>query len=180
MQVGQMADETPVYLLGKRVIFIFGSKASLDVSDFYLTVKSSQRGGHGGRRISLNNDPIRSLGLEHFIKPHQEARCQPGQRLVFLHDSQVIIWLEVEDFEERFDHFPVLTGKTNDRLEGGLRCICSACRMGQGSNHGRQLDYFGPRAEDHQDLNLHGVIRGPVCAIISICRPFSYRFAHRL
>jgi len=180
-----MADETPVYLLGKRVIFIFGSKASLDVSDFYLTVKSSQRGGHGGRRISLNNDPIRSLGLEHFIKPHQEARCQPGQRLVFLHDSQVIIWLEVEDFEERFDHFPVLTGKTNDRLEGdsvGVINVMSVwtCLLPQGLDDRSQLDNLRPRAKDHQDLNLHGVIRGPVCAIISICRPFSYRFAHRL
>jgi len=153
MQVGQMADEPPVYLLGKRVIFIFGSKASLDVSDFYLAVKSSQRGSHGGGRIALDNDPIRSLGLEYFIEPHQQARRQPGQWLVFLHHVEIIVRLEVEDFEERFDHFPVLTGKADDRLEGGIRRICSTCLLPQGLDDRSQLDNLRSCAKDHQYLD---------------------------
>jgi len=160
MQVGQMADETSVYLLGKRVIFIFSAEAGLDVPDFNPAVKSGQRGGHGGGRITLDNDPIGSLRLEHFVEPHQQACCQPGQRLVFLHHVEVIIRLEVKNFEKRFNHFPVLTGKADDRIEsdGGGRCsMCSISvrpsRLAQGFDDWRQLDDFWPCAENNQHLD---------------------------
>ena len=169
-----MTDETPVYLLGKRVIFIFGAKASLDVSDFYFAVKSGQRGGHGGGRVALDNDPIGSLRLEHFIEPHQEASRQPGQRLVFLHDVEVIVRLEVEDLEKRFDHFAVLTGKADDRLEGDSVGVINFTSvrtswLPQGLDDRCQLDDLRPRPKNDQHLDSlfcffsHGFIFLLIC-----------------
>jgi len=160
MQIGQMADETPVYLFGKRVIFIFSAETGLDMTDFNPAIKSSQRGGHGGGRIPLDNNPIGGLRLEHFIEPHQKARRQPGQRLVFLHHVEVIIRLEVKNFEKRFDHFPVLTGKADDRLKSDEVGRCSTCaatvtrgRLAQRLDDWCQLDDFWPCAENNQHLD---------------------------
>src|SRR2546422_4759946 len=59
MQVSQKTYKTPVDFFRKRMPPIERSQPRFDVTNSDVLIESSQRGGHDGRGITLNQDQIR-------------------------------------------------------------------------------------------------------------------------
>ena len=162
MQRGKVAHKRAVHFLRKGRVSVIGAQAGLDVADGHLVIKRSQRTGESRGRVAVDEHQIGPGGLEHLVHTEQRARGNGRERLLLLHDVQVVITLEVENVHHGIEHFAVLPGQAADALE-----ILAGSQL---QNERRHLDCLRPRAKDGHDLNLfHSDPPNPPCVSVHPC-----------
>ena len=150
VQRRDIADERAVHLLREGGIPVIGPQARLDMADRDLLIKGRQRPGKRRGRIAVHQDKVRLCLLQGLLHAEQGARCDGRQRLLLLHDVQVILRRQAEDLHNGVQHLAVLARKTADALK--FRPLRQ--RLHQRGH----FDRLRPRAEDGHHLNsLHAV-----------------------
>ena len=120
------------------------------MADRDLLIKGRQRPGERRGRIAVHQDKVRLCLLQGLLHAEQGARCDGRQRLLLLHDIQVILRRQAEDLHNGVQHLAVLARKTADALK--FRPLRQ--RLHQRGH----FDRLRPRAEDGHHLNsLHAV-----------------------
>ena len=62
------------------------AQAGLNVTHRNLQVEARQRSCEGGRRVSVHEHRVGSLGLEHGLQLEQHVACHVEERLARLHN----------------------------------------------------------------------------------------------
>ena len=120
------------------------------MADRDLLIEGRQRPGERRGRIAVHQDKVRLCLLQGLLHAEQGARCDGRQRLLLLHDIQVILRRQAEDLHDGVQHLAVLARKAADTLK--FRPLRQ--RLHQRGH----FDRLRPRAEDGHHLNfLHAV-----------------------
>ena len=148
MQIGDAANEQPVNLLRPRRVNVAGAQPRLDMRDRDVVIKGGERPGKGRGCVPLDDDPVGAPGGENPADPRQHRAGQIGEVLIGPHDVEVPVRPQLEEFEKLRQDFAVLAGRANPAVEVGA--------AGQFPDDRRQLDGFGPGAEDKEQLHQTG------------------------
>ena len=146
MDVREHARDTPVHLLGPRIVLVERPQTGLDVADLPALLERSERAGHGRRRVALDEHPVGMLLLENRAEPVDDRDRDVVQRLGVLHHVQVVIRPDLEQVEHLVEHLPMLAGHADPRLEHVRPPL-------ELPDDGRELDRLRTRAEDSQNLD---------------------------
>ena len=150
VQRRNIADERAVHLLREGGIPVIGPQARLDMADRDLLIKGRQRPGKRRGRVAVHQNEVRLRLLQGLLHAEQGARCDGRQRLLLLHDIQVILRRQTEDLHNGVQHLAVLARKAADTLK--FRPLRQ--RLHQRGH----FDRLRPRAEDGHHLNfLHAI-----------------------
>ena len=142
----QAADQPPIHLFREGASGIPGSKSRLHMSHGDAAMKSRERAGHRRRRIALDQEQRRRLGLKNRIERREEPGADSTRMLGGFHDAQVVVHPNVEELDEGIDEGRVLTRQNVQAFESTRRAGLER------SNDGRQLDDLGARTEQRQDF----------------------------
>ena len=145
---GDRADHLAIHLFRPGVVDIAAAQPRLDMAHRNLAVIGCQRPAHRGRRVALHHHPVRPFFIHHPAKPGQQAGGQPVQRLVRLHDVEIMVRNDPRDVQHLVQHGAMLPRNTDARNEARI----AAQRMDQR----KQLDRFGTGSEDGEDFQGHG------------------------
>jgi hypothetical protein len=119
------------------------------VADLDPPVEGRQRGRHGGRRVSLDEDPVGLLGGEDLVEGGQHPRGELAGRLVGPHQVEVDVRIDLEQTQDLIQHLAVL-GRRAEPDGEALRLLLES------ANHRGHLDRFRTCADDDQNsLNRH-------------------------
>ena len=91
MQSRKAGGQQPVGFFGKGLINIAGSKSRLNVPDRDAQIESRKRTGHRGGGIALNQNDIRPLLVEHWLKASQDTGGRLKQGLAGQHQIEVVV-----------------------------------------------------------------------------------------
>ena len=117
VKLRDQTDRLPVEFLRIRRIHLIGSKSRLHMTDRNLLIECGEPRGKGRCGISVHQYDIRLFYPENFAHSHKNCCCYIGQILSLLHNIQVVIRNDAEDIKHLLQHFPVLAGDTDDRLQ---------------------------------------------------------------
>ena len=148
MLVGDGADDLAVHLLRPRRVDVAAAQAGLDMRHRDAPVVGSQRAGHGGGGVALDDHPARAHPVEDLADVLQQAGGELVERLVGPHDVEVDVGNDVGELQHLVQHLAVLGGGAD--LYGGGRL-----RL-QPVDDRKQLDGFRARAHHHKEIILHG------------------------
>ncbi len=143
VQRGDRADDLAVDLLGPGMMDIAAAQARLDVGDGDLAVVSGDRRGHRCGGVALDDDPVGPLLVHHLAERDEQRGRERIERLVGLHQVEVVIGHDPRDLEHLVEHRAVLRAHANPALEAGVR--------GQSMDQREQLDRFRPGTENRED-----------------------------
>jgi hypothetical protein len=135
-----------VELLGPGCLQIACAQTRLDVDEWNPSKKSDHGTGQNGRCVPLGDNAIRLAVLDDRIQAGKAAGHERRWRLARRHQVQVDVGNEAEVVRDLAQHFAVLTGKTNDRIDDGR----SPTTL---QDHGRHFDAFWPGAQGQQHAN---------------------------
>ena len=116
----KLRDQThrlPVEFLRIGRIHLIGPKSRLHVTDRNLLIEGSECCGKGRCGISVHQHDIRLFYTEDLTHSHKNCSRHIRQILPLLHNIQIIIRNDAEDIKHLLQHFPVLSGDTDDRLQ---------------------------------------------------------------
>ena len=130
---------------------VSGAQTGLDVAHRDAPVEPGQGGRQGRGGVALDEDEIRHLLGQERVQRGEYPRADVARRLVLGHDGKIVIDADLEQAHEWVEQLPVLARGDVEGREGvgaGLELL----------DDRRQLDDFGPGAEDGHDLLAgHGV-----------------------
>ena len=146
MQVGDERDRAPVDLLGEGRGRAIGAQPRLDMGDRDAAVERGQRGGERGAGVALDDHPVgRGLG-EDRVEPLDRRAASGVERLARAPSGR--------------DRNPGGSRRNRAPDRADARCwpVTQTCDSKSGSRvereqDRRQLDGFGPRAENRQQLH---------------------------
>ena len=124
------------------------SEAGLNMTYGNLAVVSRQSGGKGSRGIALHQHHV---GFETLTRILHRIEDPPGQRierLIWPHDRQIEVGLNLEKLQGMVEHRTMLAGMNDSRLKFFRP-------LAQFVNHQSQFDRFRPGAEDCNNPALH-------------------------
>ena len=139
-----------VHLLGPGRQHVVRAQPCFHVSYGYLHVEGSQRSGHRGRGVAVNQYHVGTEVLQHVAQAQQHTRSDVVQVLIGRHDVQVVLGHDVEHFEHLIQHLAVLGSDANT----GFKSLTVAL---QGFHQRCHLDGFGAGTENKQYL-FHGSV----------------------
>ena len=113
----------------------------------HVLVECRQGSGERGGGVALHQQHLRLFGLDHRFEGYQDARRDLRQRLPGLHQVQVVIRRHIECRQHLIQHRAMLRRHTDAHLKPRA--------LPQVQQHRAELDGFGPRAEDKEDLMRH-------------------------
>jgi hypothetical protein len=116
VQFSDLADDAPHELLWKRARADPGPKSSLDMRDGLLAEESPDGRGHRAGRVTLNDDDVRPLLINHSSDSGDHCSRDIFQALVRSHNVEIVLGMKVEDPEHLIEHFAVLCGHTHHWL----------------------------------------------------------------
>src|SRR5712675_1802379 len=146
MQTGQLINKSAVDFLGIRIIAVIGAKPRFDVRHRNPQVKGSERGGECRGRITLHDDPVRTMLQKILCKLRQNPRGKRSQVLFLGHDAQVQCRANREQIQSLVQQFSMLP-RHNDALHHTWLDL-------QAANYRSQFDGFRARPEYRADLHL--------------------------
>ena len=144
MQRRKAADDPAVHFLGPGMVDIAAAQPRLDMRDRDLAIVCRQRGAHRGGGIALHDDDIRLFRIEDLPDPGQQAGGERIERLVGLHQVEIVIGRHPGDVEHLVEHPAMLARHAHARDETLIRL--------QRMDQREQLDRLGPCAEDGEDF----------------------------
>gem|GEM_PF-3532024 len=153
MQLGDVAHQGAVHLLGEGRIFVPGAKARLHMAHGDLMIEGRQCACKGRGGIAVHQDEVRLCLIDHPIHAQDGLRGDGGQGLLPFHNVQVILGLQAEGLHDGIQHLPVLAGEAADALQ--------SLPAAQLHDEGGHLDRLRPGAEDRHDFNLLHVQKSP-------------------
>jgi hypothetical protein len=71
-------------------------------------VKTGQRSSHDRRGVTLSQNHIRMFSQQHIVQPGQEPCRQRCQCLIWAHDVEIDIGLDIEDLHDLVEHVAML------------------------------------------------------------------------
>ena len=87
------------------------------MADRRAVVESRERGGERGSRVAVYQDDVGCV-LGNDVGHSSQNPCrQPGQRLAGLHDVQILVGNDAEQFQNLVEHLPVLGGHHNESID---------------------------------------------------------------
>src|SRR5439155_1750741 len=152
VEVSEEVDDAAVRLFRERPAHVARAEPGFDVGDPRPTVERGQAGGESGRRITLNDDPVRALGLDDRGGAGQHGGGQRREGLVRSHEREVVVGHDVEEIQDRLEHLAVLTGDAHADVE-----LIPDPEL---TDDRAELDRFGARAEDDEDAHAQTGLEG--------------------
>jgi hypothetical protein len=135
MELGDGGGQDPIHLLGIRRGPIPAPQPGLYVGDSHLPMEGRERSGEAGRRVALDDHPVRAARVEDAVHACQGSRRDVGERLVRAHDLQIVIHADPKERHHLGHHFPVLSREANLNLR-----IWASPEI---VHEGRELDRLG-------------------------------------
>ena len=145
VDVGDVAGQRPVHLLGPRGVLVVRPETRFDVADGDLVVERRKRRDERRRRIAVDEDEVGLLFFKDRIKAEQNAGGDRRERLAGLHQVQVVIGPEVEQAQDLVEHLAVLGRHAEDRVDARFAF--------EPFHERRHFDRFGARSEDRKDFH---------------------------
>ena len=140
----QLARQLAVRFLRKRRIHISAAKPSLHMTNRHLLVEARQRTCERRRRIPVHQHKIR-LFLDHnALNPAQHPHRDIHQRLVLLHQVQIVARRHIKKRQHLVQHLAMLRRHNNQRLQ--------ILRLFHRLHKRRHLDRFRTRPENKHNL----------------------------
>ena len=143
MEVCDRADEAAIDLLGPGMVDVAAAQAGLDVRYGNSAVARRHGACERGGGVPLDNDPIWALCIHHARKTFEQASEQLVQCLSGLHQIQVMVRHHARDRQHLIQHPAMLSADADAGDDARVTLECMDQR--------KQLDGFGPSAEDGQD-----------------------------
>ena len=140
------ADRLPVEFLRVRAVNVVGTQACFDVADRDLQVETGQSGHEGGRRVAVDEDNVWSDRFEDFLDAVQDVRRDVEQRLLVLHNREIVVRHDSERFQHLIEHLAVLPGDADEGVDFAVPLEFIDERA--------HFYRFGSRSEDEHDF-LH-------------------------
>ncbi len=147
VQLGQRPGQLAVGLLRPGRIEVAGAQARLHMPHGDLLIVGGQGGGDRGRGIAVDQHDVRLLLGQHLFHALQDRGSHIGEVLAGLHDAQVMVGNQLEQFQHLVEHLAVLAGHAHLGVEPLVG--------GEGEGQWRHLDGFGTRAEHAESLDGH-------------------------
>ena len=119
MQVGQSTCQSAVHFFGEGLIFVVGTQTRFHMAYLYLIIICRQCAGESGGCIPVYQNDVGFFLAHHFFQTSQGSCSDTCQCLSGLHDIQVILGVQVEDFQNLIQHFSVLRGNADDAFDFG-------------------------------------------------------------
>lgn len=138
-------DRLAVELLRPGAVDVVRAQARLDVTHGDLQVEAGKRRGEASRCVSVDQDDVGPLVLEHGPELEQHVACHVEQRLTRLHDGQVVVGSHTEDAQHLVEHLAVLARHGHD----GLELLLARLQLVDERAH---LDCLRAGAEDEHDF----------------------------
>ena len=146
-------DHAAVHLFGKGLGQIPGAQAGFHVAHRNAAVKRRQRAGRGRAGVAVHQHVVGLFLLQHAIGTCHHAGEQAVERLVGLHDGEIVLRLQAEQIHHLVQHLPVLAGDAHHALD--------APRLRQGRDQWRHLDGLGTGPEKRKNLHAN-----PFCVFL--------------
>ncbi len=145
VQGGQMRSQAAVNLLRERRVPVQGAQTRFHVAHGHAVIESRQARHHDRGGVSLHQDDVRPVGGEHFMKPLQNQGGQPAQFLIGPHHVEIVMNGDAKPAQDGLQQVAVLRGDA----DAGLELISMPPQF---TNHGGELDGFGARAQNDEDV----------------------------
>ena len=143
MERGDAADDLAVHFLGPGMVDIAAAKPGLDMAHADLAVIGRHRACHRCRRVALHHHPVGLLLVNHRADPGEQPPGQRVERLIRLHDVEIVVGHEPGNLQHLVEHPAMLPGHADAAVEARV--------VGQRVAQREELDRFGARAEDGED-----------------------------
>ena len=115
------------------------------MADRNAPVKGGQRCGEAGRRVAMDQNPVRFLVIENIAQATEDGTGDMGQVLIITHDIEVVFGDNPKEVEHLVQHIPVLGGNRHLGID--------AVRCRQGLDDRRHFDGFGTGSKHTQDFH---------------------------
>ncbi|SIT42349.1 hypothetical protein BN2475_350048 [Paraburkholderia ribeironis] len=145
----QAPGEDAVHFLREWIAHVVRAQAGFHVTDRNIVVERHQRSGQHARRVALHQHCGGCSVAQDIVDRSNQARSEASERLVGTHQIQIMVGLDAKYRKHLIEHFTVLRGGDNQRLETG--------RFAKGPNDRRHFDCFRTGAEKHSDFSFHSL-----------------------
>ena len=119
VQVCQCTCQLTVHFFGERLIFIICSQACFYMAYLHLIVVCRQCAGECCGCIAVYQNDIGFFLTHYFFQTCQGSCCDACQSLSCLHDIQVMLGMQVENFQNLIQHFSMLRCYADDAFDFG-------------------------------------------------------------
>src|SRR5439155_7295672 len=116
VQFSDLADDAAHELLRKRARADAGPKSSLHVGHGLLAKESRDGRGHRAGRVTLNDDHVWPFLIDHSSNSGNHRSHDVFRALIRAHHVEIMLGVKVEDLEDLVEHFAVLGGDADHRL----------------------------------------------------------------
>ena len=107
----------PIHLFRPWAVDVVGAEAGLDMAHGDLLLECGEGCCGAGSRVAMDKNHIGGGFLEHITHAGQDAGGNVVQVLSLFHDVQIIVGLDLKDFEHLVQHLSVLAGHAYDGFE---------------------------------------------------------------
>ena len=119
-------------------------------------IEPGEGGGHGRRRVAVDQHPIGLFGRENAPHAAQYGGRQVNQILFRPHQRQIVIGHKLEEIQYFGQHVAVLASHAENGMDG--------LTGGERPDHRRHLDRFWPGTENDQNFHLGASVIGGVAS----------------
>ena len=147
VQRGEARDQHAIHFFGKRLAHVAGAQPGFDMRDGNAAVERRERAAQRSGGIALDQNVIRPLCRENIFQSGDDRGRGFKQGLAGPHQVEVVVGRDREGLENLVEQAAMLR-------RGGDPDVELAGPLAQRAHHRRELDRFGPRAEDEENF-LH-------------------------
>ena len=148
VQGRERSRDLAVHLLGPWRVDIARAQARLDMADRNLLVIGGHGGGHGGRRVAMDENPVGLHLLKGSFQPFENRTGDMGETLRGAHHVEIAVGNDPEQVRDLHQHLAMLACQADARanIVTGLQRLNDRCH----------LDRLGPSAKDADDVRDGG------------------------
>ncbi|OQA51605.1 MAG: hypothetical protein BWY45_03343 [Euryarchaeota archaeon ADurb.Bin294] len=117
MDVCQCSGQLTVHFFRIRCEFVPRTQTRLNMADTDTIIIRRKCCCKRCCCITLYNDHVDILMLQYSIKPGEDACGDMVERLIFLHEIQIVVGFYREDIQYLIEHLPVLCCHTSDHMK---------------------------------------------------------------
>ncbi len=143
MQIAESCGERSIRFFRPGRAQIAGAQTRLHMAYRNPSVKSGQSRRQSGRRIAVNEDPIRSQLGDDTLHAFENCDRDVGQRLPGAHQIEIDVGRDRKEVQHLIQHLSMLRGHADSCIDPGS--------VLQRLHQRRHLDRFGTGADDEQD-----------------------------
>ena len=117
MNVGQYAYQPPVGLFRIGGLQVKAAQARFYVADGDMVIKSCQSCSKGGGSVTMDQNNVRLHLAEHLFQSQHGLAGDGRQRLLFFHDIQIKLRVNIKNRQHLVQHLPVLGGNAHQSFD---------------------------------------------------------------